>query len=140
MDKFASLSPLSLAALGVGSFAVYVLGTWAYNLWFHPLRHVPGPWYAAMSPMWLTVTDLRFKKSKSYNLLKLVCTSANTHPYIADAIHTLLQQYGGIVRIHPNQVVFLDQGVTRFVYNKFPKSTWYEGFKMNGYDNSMSTK
>lgn len=61
-------------------------------------------------------------------------------PIIAHAVHALLQKYGGIVRIHPNQVAFLDQGVARFVYNKFPKSAWYDGMKTNEGDNSMSLR
>lgn len=72
MDStFPSSSTLALAALGV--YGAYCAGTWIYNLYFHPLRHIPGPWYTAISPTWLAIKDMQFKKgtqsSTSYSYL-----------------------------------------------------------------------
>lgn len=65
MDKLTNISTSSLVGLAIGFYAVYVLGTWIYNVYFHPLRNVPGPWLAAATPMWLMVVDLTFQKSES---------------------------------------------------------------------------
>lgn len=62
MDALASLPPVPVA---VGGVLAYLLGSCAYNIWFHPLRHIPGPWYASASPLYLISTDLRLKRGTS---------------------------------------------------------------------------
>ncbi|KAG8865168.1 hypothetical protein FRB96_000057 [Tulasnella sp. 330] len=116
MDKLSSLSSISVA---IGCAALYAAGTCVYNLWFHPLRNVPGPWYTAISPVYITFKDLAFQK-----------------PYV---IHSLLEKYGGIVRLAPNLVLFADQAATKIAYSRFPKSEWYKAIKTNNNDHAMTT-
>ncbi|KAG8860571.1 hypothetical protein FRB96_003825 [Tulasnella sp. 330] len=122
MDTITDAIGISPARLVLGSFATYVLGTWAYNLWFHPLRHIPGPWYCAISPLYLTFKDMQFVK--------------------AHFIHELHKTYGPVVRIEPNQVAFLDQETVRVAYggsSKFEKSVFYKALKCNATDHAMTT-
>lgn len=41
--------PKSFLLVGAGTFAVYLLVKFTYNLFFHPLSHIPGPWLAGAS-------------------------------------------------------------------------------------------
>ncbi|KAJ7161488.1 cytochrome P450 [Mycena crocata] len=66
---------------------------------FYPLSAVPGPWYAALSDLWLTTHVFRFKQTTT--------------------LHELFQLYGPIVRVGPNKIVFCDPDVMRDVYLKF---------------------
>jgi hypothetical protein len=43
-----------LVLLIVGLLVAYELGCIAYNLWFSPLRDLPGPFFARISNLWLT--------------------------------------------------------------------------------------
>ncbi|KAG8895821.1 hypothetical protein FRB99_000329, partial [Tulasnella sp. 403] len=112
----------SPATAALASLAVYVVGKCIYNLFFHPLRHIPGPWYSAISPFWLSLQDMQFKK--------------------AIAIEELFRKYGDVVRIEPNVVAFLDPAATRTVYSatsRFNKSTFYKALLTNENDHAMST-
>ena len=79
-----------------------------YNLFFHPLSAIPGPWYAAVSNLWLTTHVLRLRQCKT--------------------IHTLFEIYGPVVRVGPNKIVFNDLSTTLNVYSisKFDKSDYYK--------------
>ncbi|KIO32887.1 hypothetical protein M407DRAFT_18345 [Tulasnella calospora MUT 4182] len=114
--------PVSPAVFICGAFATYTIGTWIYNLFFHPLRHVPGPWYTAISSSWLSFQDMAFKKA-----------------LVIDELH---QKYGPVVRVEPNVVAFLDAATTRFVYSstsKLPKSQFYKALLTNENDHAMTT-
>ncbi|KAG8898859.1 hypothetical protein FRC00_002246 [Tulasnella sp. 408] len=114
--------PVSPAVFICGAFATYTIGTWIYNLFFHPLRHVPGPWYTAISSSWLSFQDMTFKKA-----------------LVIDELH---QKYGPVVRIEPNVVAFLDAAATRFVYSstsKLHKSQFYKALLTNENDHAMTT-
>ncbi|KAG8991736.1 hypothetical protein FRB94_003587 [Tulasnella sp. JGI-2019a] len=113
-----NLAALPLSTITLSGIALYILGSCTYNLWFHPLRHIPGPWYAAISPVWLTFQDLKLKR--------------------AYALQDMLVRYGGIVRIHPNQVVYVDSVASRVVYSKCPKSATYKAFLTNDGDNALT--
>ncbi|KAJ7060212.1 hypothetical protein C8F01DRAFT_1253543 [Mycena amicta] len=64
---------------------------WAIHLvFFHPLSSIPGPWYAAVSSLWITTHVLRLEQCKT--------------------IHALFQTYGPVVRIAPNEIAFSDLG------------------------------
>lgn len=126
MDNILPASPLSHIA---SSAAVYLFGTAVYNLWFHPLRHIPGPWYAAISPLYLTVKDLQFVKGKCTSNLSYTATGTNDILPIAHVVHDMVTKYGGIARIAPNQVAFVEQAGIRTVYggsSKFDKSVFYK--------------
>ncbi|KAF7366924.1 hypothetical protein MSAN_00951100 [Mycena sanguinolenta] len=90
-------------------------------LFFHPLSAIPGPWYAAVSSLWITSHVLRLEQCKT--------------------IHTLFQTYGPVVRIAPNKVVFCDLGAMKSVYStwKFDKSDYYKSLLTNENDHAMTT-
>jgi hypothetical protein len=87
---------------------LYILLRVIYNLLFSPLSAIPGPWYAAVSDLWLTSHVLRLQQCKT--------------------IQKLFQVYGPVVRVGPNKVVFRDLTSMRSVYSvhKFDKSTYYK--------------
>lgn len=94
------VAPLLFAARGI------------YNVYFSPLRSIPGPWYAAVSEIWILVHTFRCRKVR--------------------AIDDLFKAYGPVVRISPNTVAFVDQQTTRIVYNgmKLDKGPLYGAVKM----------
>jgi cytochrome P450 len=67
--------------------AVYAIGTIIYNLYFHPLRHIPGPWLARSTPI-------------PYGLQM---RSGN----IVTWIQHLHAQYGEVVRVTPTELSFI---------------------------------
>jgi hypothetical protein len=66
------------------------------NLVRSPLRHIPGPWYAALSPVWPVAVE---------------CTGQR--PFFVHALH---KRYGAVVRIGPNEVSFASADATRDIY------------------------
>lgn len=66
---------------------LYAIGTIVYNLFFHPLRHVPGPWLARSTPI-------------PYGLAMRSGT-------ILTWIQQLHDQYGDVVRVAPTEVSFI---------------------------------
>ncbi|KZV73896.1 cytochrome P450 [Peniophora sp. CONT] len=99
---------------------VYLVGNAIYQLCFSPLRHIPGPWHAAVSKAWLTSHILRNRQSR--------------------AVQSLFEVYGPIVRIAPNRVAYLDVASNKRIYNssKFPKGVFYRGFLANDNDQAMT--
>lgn len=83
-----------------------------YHVYFSPLSSIPGPWYAAVSEIWILVHTLRCRKVR--------------------AIDDLFKAYGPVVRIAPTTIAFLDkdheQQTTRLVYNalKLDKGPLYD--------------
>lgn len=101
--------------LPVGSLFFVVIRI-IYNIFFHPLRKIPGPIYTKCSSLWL-----------SY------------HVYIGDqssVVHKLHDMYGPIVQIAPNYIdiskndaigpLYIDQG-------GFNKSSYYRIFELDGH-------
>ncbi|KAJ3984413.1 cytochrome P450 [Lentinula detonsa] len=95
-----------------------------YHLYFSPLSSIPGPWYAAVSDLWIIVHTLRCRKVR--------------------AIDDLFKVYGPVVRIAPTTVAFLDpdyeQQTTRMVYTalKLDKGPIYNAVQMNGHLHSVA--
>ncbi|KAI5833090.1 cytochrome P450 [Schizophyllum commune Tattone D] len=87
---------------------LYCLAGAIYDLYFSPLRHIPGPWYAAVSDFWLWTCLLRLRQCQ--------------------IIHGLFEVYGPIVRIGPRRVVFSDVAGVKSVYcvGRFDKSDLYK--------------
>ncbi|KAF9869716.1 cytochrome P450 [Colletotrichum karsti] len=83
---------LSLILLPVG----YAFARVIYNLFFHPLRHYPGPKLAA-------ATDLFYAH---------MITTGQPHKRIA-ALHA---QYGPVVRITPTQLSFTDPNAWKDIF------------------------
>jgi cytochrome P450 len=92
-----------------------------YLLFFSPLSAIPGPWYAAISNVWITYHVVRLEQCKT--------------------VQKLFEKYGPVVRIGPNKVVFRDLASTRSVYShhKFDKSTYYKSLLTNDNDHAMTT-
>ena len=79
-----------------------------YNLYLSPLRHIPGPWYAAVSDFWLWTCLLRLRQCQ--------------------IIHGLFEVYGPVVRIGPRRVAFYDVAGVKSVYcvHRLDKSDLYK--------------
>ena len=106
-----SLSTESIYVSILVSIGAYCSVVAIYRLFFSPLRSIPGPWYAAISEIWLITHVLRFRRCR--------------------AINELLQKYGHIVRVAPNKVIFLDTTAMKSVYgvgSKLNKSAFYKCF------------
>ncbi|KAI0658588.1 cytochrome P450 [Cubamyces menziesii] len=113
------ISPIAAVALSV--CVLYLCATLVYNLYFSPLASIPGPWYAAISDLWLTTHVARLQQCKT--------------------VQALFERYGPVVRVGPNKVVFCDLTTTRRVYsiNKFDKSPFYKALLTNDNDHAMTT-
>lgn len=95
--------------LGFASAAlVYIVIRFIYNLFLSPLSAIPGPWYAAVSDLWLNIHVIRLRQCKT--------------------IQELFEMYGPVVRVGPNKIVFRDISTMRTVYtvHKFDKSSYYK--------------
>lgn len=101
--------------------AALIISRVVYLLYISPLSDIPGPWYAAVSDAWITYHVVRLEQCK--------------------IVQQLFEQYGPVVRIGPNKVVFRDLATTRSVYNhhKFDKSTYYKSLLTNDGDHAMTT-
>ncbi|KAL1755458.1 cytochrome P450 [Schizophyllum commune] len=99
--------PTLLLALSVGG-CLYGLVCALHNLYFSPLRHIPGPWYAAVSDFWLWTCFLRLRQCQ--------------------IIHGLFEVYGPVVRIGPRRVAFNDVAGVKSVYcvHRLDKSDLYK--------------
>lgn len=100
----------------------YILHT-AYRLsvW-HPLAHIPGPWWTAISSVWLQCQTL--------------------HGTQARATHALHQKYGPIIRVAPNEVEIADGAALWPIYIKhggFDKSHHYSMLDIDGHATVFST-
>lgn len=67
-----------------------------YNLFFHPLRNVPGPFLARSSSLWRLIRYFR----------------GSWH----DDVIELHKKYGQVVRISPEEVSFTDQDAIKMMY------------------------
>lgn len=77
-----------------------------YNIYFHPLRSYPGPWYAAGNILW-----------SQYH------TWNGDLPQLVLDLH---KKYGPVVRIGPNELVYTDAQAWKDIYghrNGFPENT-----------------
>ncbi|KAH8593796.1 cytochrome P450 3A19 [Bisporella sp. PMI_857] len=78
-------------------------GIW--NYYFHPISHVPGPFIAAVSPLWL----MRAVYRKRLNI----------------EIQELHTRYGSCVRIAPNEVSFATIEAQNTIHNPGPEIQGY---------------
>ncbi len=77
-------------------FALYVSQI-AYCIFLHPLHHVPGPFLASFSKLWINIRHFR----------------GTYHNDILE-VH---RQYGPVVRITPNEVSFVDREALKVLYS-----------------------
>lgn len=93
-----------------------------YRIYFHPLSHIPGPFFPKTTSLWLYY-----------------------HAYIGDeasAIHKLHQQYGPYVRVSPNEVDMSDADAIPAIYvskGGFSKAICYANFDIDGHKTIFST-
>ncbi|OJT09013.1 hypothetical protein TRAPUB_38 [Trametes pubescens] len=115
------LSTSSAALLALSAFILYLCATLVYNLHFSPLAAIPGPWYAAVSDLWLTSHVARLQQCQT--------------------VQALFERYGPVVRVGPNKVLFCDLTTARSVYciNKFDKSPFYKALLTNDNDHAMTS-
>ncbi|KAK1957401.1 cytochrome P450 [Colletotrichum sublineola] len=91
------------------------------NVFFHPLRKVPGPWIATVSPLWLWY-----------------------HSYVGDettSIERLHSVYGPVVRIAPNDIDISDGAALAPIYSEkggFLKAPCYANFDFDGHPTIFS--
>ncbi|KAK4238426.1 cytochrome P450 [Achaetomium macrosporum] len=71
-----------------------------YNLFLHPLRSYPSPWYTSISIAWY----LYHKANGDYHLV----------------VHQLHLQYGTVVRIAPDELSFIDPQAFKDIYGHRP--------------------
>lgn len=94
----------------------YRLGRW------HPLSHVPGPWWTAVSSAWLQYHTIRGTQGR--------------------ATRALHQKYGPVVRVAPDEVEFADGAAIWPIYIKnggFDKSHHYSTLDIDGHSTVFST-
>ncbi|KAH8920068.1 cytochrome P450 [Atractiella rhizophila] len=103
-----------------GSYLFYL---WVKNRLLSPIRHIPGPFLWTLSDFPRTVCSLRGRAALT--------------------IHSFREDYGDVVRVGPNTVVFFDREAMKKVYghgSKFYKSEFYLGFNFDKTDkSSMAT-
>ncbi|KAM7215485.1 Cytochrome P450 [Rhypophila decipiens] len=105
------LNTLSLQIL-IGLVVTYCIGRAIYNLYFHPLSKYPGPKLAAVTNLWWVYSS-----------------TSGKYPWI---IKNVIRKYGPIVRIAPNELVFLTPQAAKDIYLAQEKNM--ELFTLVGYD------
>ncbi|KAI9645797.1 hypothetical protein NHQ30_005231 [Ciborinia camelliae] len=104
-------SALQLTAIIAASFFTSLTSSiLVYRIFFHPLRHFPGPFEA--------------KVSKIFHALRLLKTSDN---YLQ--AHRLHEEYGDIVRVGPNELTIIKPEAIKAMLgpgSKCTKSPWYD--------------
>ncbi|KAI1205010.1 cytochrome P450 [Annulohypoxylon truncatum] len=114
-DLIDSIGPLKIFFLLV--LAWYV--TSAVYSWYR-LRHVPGPFLASFSYLWLAVYALSGKQ--------------------LEIIDYIGKKYGSLIRLGPNVLLSDDPEVIKSLSSaksKYKKSTWYLGSRFNPYHPTM---
>ncbi|KAF9733474.1 hypothetical protein PMIN06_012219 [Paraphaeosphaeria minitans] len=89
-DDFRLFSPVGIA-FSCGAFlsivALYSIYTCIYNLYFHPLAHVPGPFWARATPV-PYIIGIKYGTLASW-------------------INDIHQEYGDVVRVKPSECSFI---------------------------------
>ena len=89
----------------LASLALWVIGRWFYNIYFHPLARYPGPKLAAMSYWWQVYVEVIKKQSLSLKLQELhLVYGKHRHPDIPLQWSDSHESEGDVVRIGPNDV------------------------------------
>ncbi|KAI0890577.1 cytochrome P450 [Annulohypoxylon maeteangense] len=91
-----------LLALIVGATSVYALSRCIYLLYFHPLAKYPGPKIAAVSNIWY-----------GYHWI------SGRYPW---ATENVLRKYGDVVRVAPNELVFIQPQAFADIYRPHVKN------------------
>ncbi|ROW04707.1 hypothetical protein VMCG_04868 [Cytospora schulzeri] len=98
----ASIPNSQLLTVAVTTLIAYSVARGIYNLYFHPISKYPGPKLAAVSNAWY-----------AYNWL------TGRWPW---KIEEVLRQYGDVVRIAPNELVFITPQAGKDIYLSHEKN------------------
>ncbi|KAI0977265.1 cytochrome P450 [Xylaria arbuscula] len=101
-------------------FAAYLLGSSIYQ--WHRLRHIPGPFLASFSHLWIGYSGW---SGKQYEI----------HKHLGE-------KYGPLVRIGPNVVSTDDPETIRRISSAksvYPRSGWYDGARFHPNSDAMFT-
>jgi hypothetical protein len=96
----------------------YAVGCGIYNRYFHPLRDIPGPFLASITPLWYW-RAVRHARGDEFQL----------------AIH---KKYGKFVRIAPNQIQVGDATALDTIYG--PKHPFIKGEFYNSFVSHISKR
>jgi hypothetical protein len=128
-----------------GLFVALITVTIVVNVrsWLR-LRHIPGPWFAAFSKLWM----LRKTSGGRFHLdLAEACEKYGTVLMLQSGRPgslLILNSPGPIARIGPNDVVTNDFEVWRkvsAVRSPYRRSNWYDGMRFDpDYDNIISER
>ena len=105
--QFLADSSSTTYLVGGALLLVYLSSLAIYRLFLSPLSNIPGPWYAAVTDLWLTSHIARLQQCMT--------------------VHKLFEAYGPIVRIGPDRIAFRDTAAVKAVYSvyKFDKGPSY---------------
>ncbi|KAF9879627.1 hypothetical protein CkaCkLH20_03170 [Colletotrichum karsti] len=109
-----ALSYANLALYVVGFTLVYYFLLGIYNVFFHPLRHYPGPFLWRFSPL-----------PKNINMLR------GTYAKKAREIHNT---YQGTVRVSPNELSYIQPQAWKDILGRPLKSEMYKDMRFFGGD------
>ncbi|KAI1774114.1 cytochrome P450 [Hypoxylon cercidicola] len=107
-----NISIYQLSSIIAALIIAYCVGRVVYNLKFHPLSKYPGPKIAAITDLWWAYAS-----------------TTGRYPWI---IEDALRKYGDIVRIAPNEFVFLTPQAAKDIYLAQERNM--ELFVQVGYD------
>ncbi|KAK6863881.1 cytochrome P450 [Apiospora arundinis] len=118
MDLDIGKTGLVLVALAglVLCYGIQAVATW------YRLRHIPGPFLASFSYLWLA---------------KVTRSTRQWHIY-----RELPKQYGSLVRVGPNEISTDDPEIIRKVSgvrSPYGKDAWYMGSRFNPFEDTMFT-
>ncbi|KAI8931399.1 hypothetical protein NX059_011729 [Plenodomus lindquistii] len=89
---------ISAVLAAIGTWIIYRLGLITYNLYLHPLKHVPGPWLAAATYL----PEIYYDVIRSGRYTR--------------QIQKMHEKYGPIVRISPNELHCSDRRFIDEIY------------------------
>ncbi|KEY64036.1 Tri4 [Stachybotrys chartarum IBT 7711] len=114
--------PLWAAAGAVGGlYFVYILGTCFYNVYLHPLRHIPGSKLAVMGP-YLEFYHEVIRKGQ----------------YLWE-IEKMHEKYGPIVRVNPREIHIKDSSFYHTIYAAGSRKTNKDPSAVGAFDVPSST-
>jgi len=96
MLKMAFERVQTIIASAVALLVLHAVATVLYNLFWSPLRNIPGPWWYAATPfprLWLYFSG--------------------REPWCVKAMH---ERYGPVVRLAPTEVSFIDEQAWKDIY------------------------
>lgn len=111
MDRIGIETITSQSSLFIGSVIFLWLSVATLTAWYR-LRHIPGPWIASISNLWII--------------------KASTSKKLAEVFEKAGDKYGPLVRIGPNQILTSDADFLRrtsALRGTYNKSQWYKAFR-----------